>query len=263
MGKNKRCAPTKASIVPLTYLQSNIALRSATIHLATWLAARHFILQFYLARMSVVLAELHYLPSIAYFKQLLTADALLLDAHEHYHKQTYRNRALILTAQGPQPLTVPVVDGARAAKVRTSEIEIDYRQNWRHRHLRTMQTAYGASPYFSYYVDYLQDIYGQKHARLWDLNLALLHLLLRCLRWPLSIELTTEYLTPTPSLIHVAANLPLDKRDFLTPKGSSNELEPDSPSYRPYPQVFGTAFVPGLSVLDLLFMQGPAAGQFL
>jgi len=213
----------------------------------------------YLAAMSVVLTELHYLPSIPFFQQLLTADQLLLDAHEHYHKQTYRNRTLILTAQGPQPLTVPVVDGARSEKIRTSEIEIDYRQNWMHRHFRTLQTAYGASPYFGYYADYLQDIYAQKPARLWDLNLAFLELLFRCLRWPLPVEFTTEYLAPT------AAHTPplLDRRDFLTPKSLVAASEPDSPSQRPYLQVFGPAFVPGLSVLDLLFMQGPAAGQFL
>ena len=205
--------------------------------------------------MSVVLSELHYLPSIPFFSALLAADELLLDAHEHYHKQTYRNRCLVLTAQGPQPLTVPVVDGARAAKVRTSEIEIDYRQNWMHRHFRTLQTAYGSSPYFSYYADYLQDIYAEKPARLWDLNLAFLRLLLRCLRWPLPLAFTSHYLLPAvaspPTL--------LDRRDFLTPKTPG----PDSPSHRPYPQVFGPAFVPGLSVLDLLFMQGPVAGQFL
>ncbi|WP_151089204.1 WbqC family protein [Hymenobacter baengnokdamensis] len=207
--------------------------------------------------MSVVLTELHYLPSITYFQQLLSAETLLLDAHEHYHKQTYRNRALILTAQGPQALTVPVLDGARSEKIRSSEIEIDYRQNWMHRHFRTLQTAYGASPYFGYYADYLQDIYTRKPSRLWDLNLAFLHLLLRCLRWPLPIELTTEYRAPgtVPTL--------LDRRDFLTPKNTPAGPAPDSPSHRPYPQVFGTAFVPGLSVLDLLFMQGPAAGQFL
>ena len=209
--------------------------------------------------MSIVLSELHYLPSLPYFQQLLSAEKLLLDAHEHYHKQTFRNRALILTAQGPQPLTVPVVDGARSEKIRTSEIEIDYRQNWMHRHFRTLQTAYGASPYFGYYADYLQDIYAQKPTRLWDLNLAFLHLLLRCLRWPLPLDFTTAYLAPaagySPTL--------LDRRDFLTPKNTLGGAEPDSPSHRPYLQVFGTAFVPGLSVLDLLFMQGPAAGQFL
>ena len=209
--------------------------------------------------MSAVLTELHYLPSIPFFQQLLAADALVLDAHEHYHKQTYRNRCLVLTAQGRQPLTVPVVDGARAAKIRTSEIEIDYRQNWRHRHLRTLQTAYGNSPYFSYYADYLQDIFAQKPARLWDLNLALLRLLLRCLRWPLPLAFTSEYLAPTLSLSHSPPQLLLDRRDCLTPQ----QAEPDSPSQLPYPQVFGPAFVPGLSVLDVLFMQGPAAGRFL
>jgi hypothetical protein len=213
----------------------------------------------YLAAMSVVLSELHYLPSIPFFQQLVSADKLLLDAHEHYHKQTYRNRALVLTAQGPQLLTVPVVAGARSEKIRTSEIEIDYRQNWMHRHFRTLQTAYGASPYFGYYADYLQDIYAQKPVRLWDLNLACLHLLLRCLRWPLPFDFTTEYLASTDGL----APTLLDRRDFLTPKSNPAAPKPDSPSQRPYPQVFGTAFVPGLSVLDLLFMQGPAAGQFL
>jgi hypothetical protein len=210
--------------------------------------------------MSVVLSELHYLPSIPYFQQLLTADALLLDAHEHYHKQTYRNRCLILTAQGPQPLTVPVVDGARSEKVRTSEIEIDYRQNWMHQHFRTLQTAYNSSPYFGYYADYLQDIYAIKPTLLWDLNLEILRLLLRCLRWPLPIEVTTEYLTPT---LLPSSPPTLDKRDFLTPKGTADLPGPDSTSQRPYLQVFGPAFVPGLSVLDLLFMHGPAAGQFL
>ena len=210
--------------------------------------------------MPTVLTELHYLPSIPFFQQFLHADTLLLDAHEHYHKQTYRNRCLILTAQGPQPLTVPVRDGARSEKVRTSEIEIDYRQNWMHRHFRTLQTAYNNSPYFEYYADYLRDIYASKPILLWDLNMEMLRLLLRCLRWPLPVELTADYLTPT---LLPAYPPTLDKRDFLTPKGGPNLPEPDSTSQRPYQQVFGPAFVPGLSVLDLLFMQGPAAGQFL
>jgi hypothetical protein len=211
--------------------------------------------------MSIVLSELHYLPSTPFFQQLLQADSLLLDAHEHYHKQTYRNRCLVLTAQGAQPLTVPVLDGNRSEKIRTSEIEIDYRQNWPHRHFRTLQTAYNASPYFGYYADYLQDIYAQKYVRLWDLNLAMLHLLLRCLRWPLPIEFTAEYLAPAGSSSPIPSLS--DQRDVLTPKIAPRSGEPDSTSQQPYPQVFGPGFVPGLSVLDLLFMQGPAAGRWL
>ncbi len=209
----------------------------------------------------LVLSELHYHPPATFFAALLQADGLVLEAHENYRKQTYRNRCLVRTAQGVQALTVPVVAGGRAEKVRTSDIEIDYRQNWIHRHWRTLQTAYGNSPYFEYYADYFHDIYKRKPARLFELNLAFLQLELRCFRLTLPISFTTEY--HAPELLN-AKDL-LDRRDWLSPKASAEG--PDTPAasglVRPYPQVFGPGFEPGLSVLDLLFAQGPAAGAFL
>lgn len=209
----------------------------------------------------ILVSELPYNPPIAFFAALLPADKLLLEAHENYRKQTYRNRCLILTAQGVQPLTVPVLDGNRSEKVKTSEIEIDYRQNWVHRHWRTLQTAYGSSPYFEYYADYFRDIYAQKPARLFDLNLALLRLLLRCLRLPTPVELTVTYAPAYPPATVQ------DFRDRLSPKAGPAAGRSDSPADRltawPYQQAFGARFVPGLSLLDLLFMQGPAAGDFL
>ena len=220
------------------------------------------------------LTELHYHPPAALFAALLHADGLLLEAHEHYRKQTYRNRCLIRTAQGVRPLTVPVLDGNRAEKVSISEIEIDYRQNWVHRHWRTLQTAYGNSPYFEYYADYLHDIYVQKPSRLFDLNRQFLQLMLKCFRLPLPVQLTPEYHAHYPAQPSTKKNsLPTthpavaDRRDWLTPKAATTTPEPDTPAasalVRPYPQVFGPGFEPGLSVLDLLFSQGPAAGRFL
>lgn len=221
-----------------------------------------------------LLTELHYHPPAALFAALLHADGLLLEAHEHYRKQTYRNRCLIRTAQGVQALTVPVVDGNRAEKVKSSVIEIDYRQNWIHRHWRTLQTAYGNSPYFEYYADYLHDIYVQKPALLFDLNLQFLRLALRCFRLTLPLLFTTAYhadypAQPSAALSGLADNQVFiaDRRDWLTPKTALNPAAPDTPAacalVRPYPQVFGPGFEPGLSVLDLLFSQGPAAGAFL
>nr|WP_262906110.1 WbqC family protein [Hymenobacter terricola] len=224
-----------------------------------------------------MLTELHYQPPAALFAELLRADGILLEAHEHYRKQTYRNRCLIRTAQGVQPLTVPVIDGNRAEKVSISAIEIDYRQNWIHRHWRTLQTAYGNSPYFEYYADYLHDIYVRKPVLLFDLNQQFLRLLLKCFRLTLPVHLTTGYQAHYPAqpsfvnsgLPTTASNAPFisDRRDWLTPKTNSKTPEPDSPAasslVRPYPQVFGPGFEPGLSVLDLLFSQGPAAGAYL
>jgi hypothetical protein len=222
----------------------------------------------------ILLTELQYHPPAALFAELLRADGILLEAHEHYRKQTFRNRCLIRTAQGVQPLTVPVVDGNRAEKVSVAAIEIDYRQNWVHRHWRTLQTAYGNSPYFEYYADYLHDIYVRKPILLFDLNLQFLRLLLRCFRLPVPLSFTTNYLpdySAQPYLENsglATAALPLvDRRDWLTSKAVSKTAEPDSPAahslVRPYPQVFGPGFEPGLSVLDLLFSQGPAASAFL
>ena len=221
----------------------------------------------------ILLTELHYHPPAALFAALIHADGLLLESHEHYRKQTFRNRCLIRTAQGVQPLTVPVLDGNRAEKVRVSEIEIDYRQNWIHRHWRTLQTAYGNSPYFEYYADYLHDIYAQKPGHLFDLNQQFLALMLKCFRLPLPVHLTTEYhahypAQPSAGNSSLPNTLPVvaDRRDWLTPKAASTAHKPDTPAasalVRPYPQVFGPGFEPGLSVLDLLFSQGPAASSF-
>jgi len=221
----------------------------------------------------ILLTELHYHPPAALFAELQRADGLLLEAHEHYRKQTFRNRCLIRTAHGVQPLTVPVIDGNRAGKVSVSEVEIDYRQHWIHRHWRTLQTAYGNSPYFEYYADYLHDIYVGKPILLFDLNLQFLRLLLRCFRLTLPLHLTDDYRPDyaaqpygeEPGLLPSPARL-ADRRDWLTPK-SAKVAEPDTPAasalVRPYPQVFGPGFEPGLSVLDLLFSQGPAAGAYL
>lgn len=210
--------------------------------------------------MPTILFESQYHPPTLFFAAIIGAEALQLETQEHYRKQTYRNRCLILTAQGVKPLTVPVVDGNRSEKVRTAEIEIDYRQNWVHQHWRTIQTAYGGTPYFEYYADYLHDIYVQKPRRLFDLNLAFLRFYLRCLRLRIPVEFTTEYCPPTAGQT-TAATL-LDQRDSLTPKALI-AAEPDRKSVQTYSQTFGKDFVPGLSILDLLFMQGPAAGNFL
>ncbi|UOG76109.1 WbqC family protein [Hymenobacter tibetensis] len=218
--------------------------------------------------MSILLFESQYHPPTTFFTGIIGAEALRLEAQEHYRKQTYRNRCLLLTAQGVKPLTVPVVDGNRSEKVKTKDIEIDYRQNWVHQHWRTIQTAYGGTPYFEYYADYLHDIYVQKHTYLFDLNLAFLRFYLRCLRLRTPVELTTDYFptypttTSAPHTVDQLSNTVVDCRDSLTPKVSV-ALEPDRKSVRPYAQTFGKDFVPGLSILDLLFMQGPAAGNFL
>jgi len=108
----------------------------------------------------ILLTEIQYNPSIAYFQQVIRAESLLIEKEEHYIKQSYRNRCRILTAHGPKNLAIPVKKGNQKTKI--SELEIDYSQNWINVHWRSIRSAYGSAPFFAYYSDYLADIYHQQ-----------------------------------------------------------------------------------------------------
>ena len=95
---------------------------------------------------SKVLIDLQYLPCTRFFSTLLQFDEIVLESHEHYVKQSYRNRCYILGANKVEMLIVPVVDGNK--KILVKDIQIDYQQKWPEIHWRTIKAAYGKSPFF-------------------------------------------------------------------------------------------------------------------
>ena len=199
-----------------------------------------------------ILVELQYLPPLEYFVLLMQGNSILLDAHEHYEKQTYRNRAYIKGPHRTEKLTVPVMGGSK--KILTSEIEIDYRQKWVQQHWRALQAAYGKSPYFEHYGPFFLEIYESRPERLWELNGKLLTLCLKLLQIEATIGQTDSYLQSTNPAIQ-------DFRSGISPKKSAvakNIYRPE-----PYNQIFGKDFVYNLSVADLLFCEGPAGKLIL
>ena len=199
-----------------------------------------------------ILIELQYLPPLEYFVLLMRGNTVLLDVHEHYEKQTYRNRAYIKGPHQVEKLTVPVKGGNK--KVKTSQIEIDYRQKWVQQHWRALQSAYGKAPYFEHYAPYFLDIYESRPERLWELNWKLLTLCLKLLQIEATIEHTTTYLNYTNPAI-------LDFRSGINPKKSAIANNIYLP--RAYYQIFGKDFVDNMSIADLLFCEGPAGKVIL
>ena len=104
-----------------------------------------------------------YFPPIEYFALLarditLSPDRVIpscavLEACEHYSKQTWRNRCRILTATGPDILQVPVIHDA--PKIPVMEVRIEYTTPWVIRTERAIDSAYRTSAYFEYYRDEL------------------------------------------------------------------------------------------------------------
>ncbi|MDF9798822.1 hypothetical protein OKW21_004085 [Catalinimonas alkaloidigena] len=200
-----------------------------------------------------VLTELHYLPCIAYFVHLQKFRKIMLEVNENYTKQTYRNRAYILTANKVQILSIPVSkDGV---KTKVKDIRVSYSQHWQNNHWRAIRSAYGKSPFFDFFADYFHDILYSKYKFLIDLNLDLLTKCLELLNWHgKEIELTSSYVkAPESQWVDLRGQIDVNS---VPPGDKKGE-------YKAYNQVFGKNFVPNLSVIDLLFCEGANANVIL
>jgi hypothetical protein len=198
--------------------------------------------------MRPVLIEPHLFPCIEYFSCLHTARELFLETSEHFIKQSYRSRYRINTSAGAVTLIVPVT--AKSGKVPLREVRIDYGQKWQNRHWRTLVSGYGNAPYFEHYAEEVHDSLFRKYDTLVAMSKDLMTICLKAL----NLDIT---LMETPGYRKVSEPGFLDLRNTITAKAPWSARV----YYRPvaYTQVFGSAFVENLSVLDLLFCTGPDA----
>jgi hypothetical protein len=202
--------------------------------------------------MPKVLIEAHYLPCIAYFAVIQRFTDVYLEKHEHFIKQSFRNRCYINTEHGRDGLIVPLT--GKHGKVPIKDVRIDHSQKWVNNHWRSISSAYGKAPFFEYYADDLEKVLMAEPTFLYDLNYELLTMCLKWLKSPVSLKETLSY----------EKNILYDKND-LRSRIDVKETESINLVYRErgYQQVFGNAFVANLSIIDLIFCCGPEAGSII
>ncbi|MGZ3863420.1 MAG: WbqC family protein [Bacteroidia bacterium] len=188
-----------------------------------------------------------YLPPLEYFQKIISSNEIFIERHEHFVKQTYRNRCNILSPNGVQSLSIPLIN--THDKTPIGEKKIAYAENWQKQHWRSITTAYANSPYFIYYSDELQGFYESRFEHLIEYNTKILRVLLKMLKVKAEIKFTENF-------ISTAEN---DFRNTISPK-----VKP-APTFKPYNQVFSEKlpFAPNLSIIDLLFNKGPETKEFL
>lgn len=197
--------------------------------------------------MKTICLSTAYLAPVSYYCQMMGAERVLIEQHEHYIKQTYRNRANIATANGVMPLTIPV-EHAKGEKILMRDLRISDHGNWRHLHWQALQAAYDKSPFFEFYADEFAPFYEGKPTRfLLDFNMKMQELVTSLLN--LSV-------TPTLTQTYEKEGDFTDLRYTISPKMPCT-IENQKPYYQVFAQRHG--FMPDLSIVDLLFNMGPEA----
>ena len=204
----------------------------------------------------MLLLSTAYLGNVRYYtKLLLAAEPVVIDLGEHYRKQSFRNRCEILGANGVIALTVPVYKTS-GEKTPSRAVRIDHSKAWRHQHWNSIHSAYKNSPYFDHYAEAFEPVYEQRYELLWELNRDLQRAVLDSLEIRADFSYSETY--------EEAMETDRDWRDALSEKPRLSRSDPDFspvPYYQVFPELSG--FRPNLSILDLLFNEGPGCGDVL
>jgi len=199
-----------------------------------------------------ILLSALYLPNISYFHSIRNNEGpIIIDQYEHFLKQSFRSRTEIATANGVLDLIVPIIHGKRD-RVAMKDVRINYDHPWQRLHWLSIQSAYRNSAYFEYYEDDFKVFYEKEYDLLLDYNVEQLHLILKLLKLNREIVFTEEY--------ESLASNEIDYRLAIHPKKPSLIS-----SQKPYYQLFEdkNGFHSDVSIIDLLFSQGPQSKNYL
>jgi len=204
--------------------------------------------------MKELLLSTTYFGPIQWYQKLYRAESVQIERWESFQKQTYRNRCIIATTNGPQALTVPIERQFTINCIK--DIRISDHGNWRHLHWNALQSAYGESPFFDYYQDDIRPFFEQRWDYLLDFNEAIRKKMCELLDIQPKVDYSKKF-----TVYSLSSCVP-DYRMVIRPKNP--EPDPDfTPKryYQVYEQKHG--FLPNLSILDLLFNMGPESIFYL
>jgi len=195
-----------------------------------------------------------YFPSVQYFSKIVNCDKVVIEQFENFSKQSFRNRSEILSANGKLTLTIPI-EKKTGSKQLIKDVKIDYTNDWQAVHSKSLQSAYLSSPFYEHYIDALKPFFEKEYKYLFDFNMLIIETLIKEIQTNNILELSKEYNSSYEFL---------DFRNSIHPK-LKFQKEDSQFSKVKYTQVFSDryGFTSNLSILDLLFNEGPNTNNML
>ena len=191
-----------------------------------------------------------YFPNISNFAAMVKSKTVYFEICDNYQKQSYRNRTNIYAANGKLGLTIPVSYSQKNRQM-YCDVKIAYDSNWQDIHWKSLESAYKMSPFFEFYQDDLRPLFSLKEDFLLDFNLKCFHVICECLELKLPYKETQVFNKEPESIKDYRALVSIKKEPIQ--------------DFNSYMQVFTQkhGFISNLSILDLLFNEGPNALNYL
>lgn len=191
-----------------------------------------------------------YFPNIAHFVAMVKAKRLVFEYHDNFQKQTYRNRTYIFGANGKLLLNIPVHHTQKNRQLYRN-VQVSNMKKWQDIHWKALLSAYSTSPFFEFYKDDLKPLFDVTVNNLMTFNIKSTQFIFECLQLDFDYEFTSLY-EKSPKDI-------LDCRNLVNCKKEVKR------NFDAYTQVFCNkhGYLPNLSILDLLFNEGPNTIDYL
>lgn len=194
-----------------------------------------------------------FLPPVQQIVHMMNAGEIIIELHDHYSKQTFRNRMQIAGPNGIQNLSIPV-SKPNGSHTKMKDIKINNEKPWQEQIYKSIRTAYQNSPFYEFYIDDFLPFFKNKYSKLTDLNHQILLKVFEILEFDINISFTQSY-------IHEYNR---DFRNTIHPKPQFREADP---AFQPatYHQIFEDkyGFIPNMSIVDLIFNEGPLSYFYL
>ena len=200
--------------------------------------------------MKTILLHPAYFPSIAQMSCVAQADKIVFEIQDNYQKQTYRNRINTAHSNGRLVLNVPIKHSKNGISQRYIDVNIENDFPWQDHHWKSLQSAYRTSPFFEYYEDDLESFFKDSVENLMQHNLDIFDAILELIGLDIEIEKTCIY-KKNPEITDLRFLIDAKKPIDFTPENYTQVHQANHP------------FLPDLSILDLLFNEGPNALNYL
>lgn len=223
----------------------------------------------------ILITQSNYIPWKGYFDGINTADVFVVYDEMQYTKRDWRNRNKIKTQNGAQWISIPVeVKGKYFQKINETKVSD---RNWRLKHWDSIRHNYSKAPFFKEYAEIFEELYlNNQEEYLSEINISFINEINKILSieteiiWSKDLDLRGD---KSEKLLNIC--LDLEGTDYYSGPSAKNYMDVelfeknginvhwfDYSGYPEYNQMFGE-FDHEVSILDLIFNEGPTAKNFM